>query len=152
MPQEKVTQIFHTHISGGVAHIGGKESHGGSNALHVGSMQDSQIQQSGEGAMQTGTFLRGSEERSDLEKLTATLSEHLDDLKLEGRARRKVETQIATIKAQLEDEEPDAGIIAQSGRTLRNLTEGVIGNLIAAAIQPAVWQWVAYAMRTHFPK
>jgi hypothetical protein len=43
-------------------------------------------------------------------------------------------------------------IIAQAGKTLRNVTEGVIGGLIATEVQPGVWQWAAHFMATHFPK
>ena len=50
--------------------------------------------------------------------------------------------QVATIKAQLEDN-PDPVIVKQAGRTLRNITEGAIGSLIAAAAQPTVWATAA---------
>jgi hypothetical protein len=147
---ERVTQHFYTIIQGGVNHVGRNESHGGSNSLHIGSMQDSQIQQGVNGSTQT--FMRGSPERGDLEKLVYTLSEHLHELNLEERARKKSETQLATIKAQLEDDEPDSMIIAQAGKTLRSLTEGVIGNFIASALQPPVWHWVGQFMQSQFPK
>jgi hypothetical protein len=152
VPQEKVTQIFHTYVSGGVAHIGNQDSHGGANTLHVGSMHDSQIQQAGESSTQSGTFSRGSQGRVDVEKLVDTLSEHLGELNLDERTRRKAETQIATIKVQMEDAEPNVAIVAEAGKTLRNVTEGVIGNFIASALQPTVWHWVAQMMHTYFPK
>jgi hypothetical protein len=57
-------------------------------------------------------------------------------------SRQKVSAQIATIQAQLGDE-PNAIIVQQAGRTLRNITEGAIASLIATAVQPTVWRWVA---------
>lgn len=150
LPQDTVTQIFHTYISGGVAHIGSKESQGGSYALHVGSMQDSQIQQGVTGSLQTISFEPHSKEREDLEKLLRLLFEHMDEMHLDARARKTTEAQIATIRAQLHDDEPNAGIIAQAGRTLRSVTEGAIGSLMAAAAQPALWHWAVQFMQTHF--
>ena len=37
----------------------------------------------------------------------------------------------------------DRVIVKQAGRTLRNITEGAIGSLIATAAQPTVWAWAA---------
>jgi hypothetical protein len=66
------------------------------------------------------------------------------------RGRKKTEAQIATIKAQLTDE-PDPVIVRQAGRTLRNITEDMIGSLLAtAATQPVVWVWVSQAMHRLF--
>jgi len=75
----------------------------------------------------------------DLQKFVADFSHHLAELNLDEHLKRKVEAQLATIKAQLDDE-PNPVIVREAGRTLRNLTEGVVGNLIATAAQPAVWQ------------
>lgn len=85
--KERVTQIFHTYISGGVAHIGGKESHGDSQSIHAGSIQSDQIQQSRDASTQNMTVAHDSEKRAELLKLTELLSEHLDELKLDGNAR-----------------------------------------------------------------
>jgi hypothetical protein len=74
----------------------------------------------------------------DLRRLVEVFDKHLDDLALDAAAKRKAEAQVATIKAQLKDE-PDPVIVKQAGRTLRNITEGAIGSLIAAAAQPTVW-------------
>jgi hypothetical protein len=151
LPQEKVTQIFHTHISGGVAHIGGKDSHGGANTVQATSILNSALQQAGDGTNQTA-FTPGSQERSDLERLISLLTDHIADLDLDEKNRKKVEAQLGTMRAQLADDEPDAGIIAQAGATLRNVTEGAIGSLVAAALQPVVWQWISHTMSTLFSK
>ena len=46
----------------------------------------------------------------------------------------------------------DPIIIKQAGRTLRNITEGAIGSLVATAVQPAVWHSISQAMAMLFPK
>ena len=43
-------------------------------------------------------------------------------------------------------DDPDPAIVRQAGRTLRNITEGAISGLLAAAIQPPVWLWIHQAM------
>jgi hypothetical protein len=80
------------------------------------------------------------------------LTNHLNELNIDAYQKQKAEAQIATIKAQLTDDEPDPVIIKQAGRTLRNITEGAIGSLVATAVQPAVWHWISQAMAMLFPK
>lgn len=48
-------------------------------------------------------------------------------------------------------DDPDPVIVKQAGRTLRNITEGAIGSLLAAAAtQPEVWTWASQTMRRLF--
>ena len=77
----------------------------------------------------------------ELAKFVAEFSEHLKELNLDDRQRRRAEAQLATLKAQLSDE-PDSIIVQQAARTLRTITEGSIGSLIATALQPGVWDWI----------
>ena len=86
---------------------------------------------------------------NDLQHLVEVFEKHIDELLLEPAAKRKATAQVATIKAQLEDE-PDTVIITQAGRTLRNITEGAIGSLIATASQQSVWAWVGQHMPNFF--
>jgi len=123
------------------------------NTLHVGSMFGSSVQQAGAHANQEQTVAYSShEERSNLEHLIVELTTHLNELNIEAYQKQKAEAQIATIKAQLTDDEPDPVIIRQAGRTLRNITEGAIGSLVATAVQPAVWHSILQAMAMLFPK
>jgi hypothetical protein len=85
----------------------------------------------------------------DLARLVREFSTHLDELSLDAPQKQKAEAQIATLKAQLTDE-PDPIIVKQAGRTLRNITEGAIGSLLATAVQPALWQWILQVMAAHF--
>lgn len=150
LPQERVSQIFNNYISGGVTHIATTDSSRDSSTVQVGSMSNSQVQQAGAHSSLTISFSRGSQERSDLERLVREMSERIAELNLDERAGRKAAAQIGTIQAQLADDEADPGIIAQAGRTLRNVTEGAIGSLVASAAQPAVWHWVGKTMAVLF--
>jgi hypothetical protein len=119
------------------------------NTMHVGTMSNSPVQQGGVQSAQDLTVKYGAEDLSDLGRLLSELILHLDDLPIDARQKHKAEAQIATLKAQLTDE-PDPVIVRQAGRTLRNITEGAIGSLIATAAQPTVWTWVGEVMRRLF--
>jgi hypothetical protein len=85
----------------------------------------------------------------DLTRLVREFSGHLDELSLNAHQKQKAEAQIATLKAQLTDE-PNPVIVKQAGRTLRNVTEGAIGSLLATAVQPTLWHWIQQMMAAHF--
>lgn len=111
---------------------------------------NSPIQQAGPGAKMTQTVSYSREDLDDLRRLVEVFDNHLDDLNLDTAANRKAMVQVATIKAQLEDD-PDPVIVRQAGRTLRNIAEGAIGSLLAtAALNPAVWTTAAAIMAKLF--
>ncbi len=112
------------------------------NIVNTDKLINSPIQQGGADAKMTQTVSYSRDDLDDLRRLVEVFDQHLDDLGLDATANRKVMAQVATIKAQLEDD-PDPVIVKQAGRTLRNITEGAIGSLIATAAQPAVWAWAA---------
>lgn len=119
------------------------------NTMHVGTMSNSPVQQAGVQSTQNQKITYGAKELSDLSRLVSELTSHLDELQIEVRQKQKAKAQIATLKAQLTDE-PDPVIVRQAGRTLRSVTEGAIGSLIASAAQPTVWTWVGEVMRRLF--
>jgi len=120
------------------------------NTMNVGTMSNSPVQQGGVHSSQNQTITYTAEDLSDLSRLVTEFTLHLDELQMDARQKQKAEVQIATLKAQLTDE-PDPIILRQAGRTLRNVTEGAIGSLLAgAASQPAVWAWVSQAMHRLF--
>jgi hypothetical protein len=82
-------------------------------------------------------------------QLVAEFTTHLDELHLEPRQKRRAEAQITALRAKLAGD-PDPGIVRQAGRSLRNITEGSIGSLIATAAQPGVWHWVQQTMNSLF--
>lgn len=83
----------------------------------------------------------------DLAKLVLELSEHLHELGLDVRQGQRAEAQIATLKTELEGE-PDPTIVSDALRSLRSITEGAIGSLLASATQPTIWGWIHQAL-TH---
>jgi hypothetical protein len=107
------------------------------NVLNVATMSGSVIQQSGSHAQQIVTY--GKVHNGELKQLVDLFQTHLAELDLEARDRKKARTQIETIAAQMQDDEPDPAIVGQALRTLRTITEGAIGGLVATAVQPAVW-------------
>jgi len=120
------------------------------NTMNVGTMSNSPVQQGGLGSTQNQTVNYNAQDIADLSRFIDEISAHIDELQLDTRQKQKVEVQIATVKAQLMDE-PDPVIIKQAGRTIRNITEGAIGSLIAtAATQSAVWVWMQEIMHKLF--
>ena len=112
------------------------------NTINIETATNSPIQQSSHHSTQHQTINFSNQDRDDLEKLVSELSANLSYLGLQEAEERKARAQIATIKAQLIDE-PDVNIVRQSGKTLRNITEGAIASLIAASIQPTVWSVIS---------
>lgn len=119
------------------------------NTMHVGTVSNSPVQQGGINSTQNQTVTYNVQDIADLSRLVSEISAHIDELHMDARQKQKAETQIATIKAQLMDE-PDPVIVRQAGRTLRNITEGATGSLLATAAQPTVWVWVHEIMHKLF--
>ena len=94
--------------------------------------------------------MEGARIARSLKNSVSELKAHFQELKLDADIARKAKTQIATLEAQL-SHEPDPVIVHQAGKTLRNITEGVIAGLIATAAQPAVWMGIHEAMTALFP-
>ena len=109
------------------------------NVLNVGHAHNSPIQQ-GIHSSQTQSTTYNLPSLGDLNQLVKLMDEHLAELDLLPATERKAKAQIDTIKAQLSDV-PNPVIVNEAGRSLRNITEGAIGSLLAtAATQPdSVW-------------
>jgi hypothetical protein len=120
------------------------------NTTNIGTATNSSVQQAGAQSTQKQVMTYGVQERTDLERLVSEFTNRLDELRLEARDNQKAKAMLATLQAQLTDE-PDPIIVQQAGRTLRNITEGVIGSLIATGVQPTVWSWVVEVMARLFP-
>lgn len=76
--------------------------------------------------------------KDELVDFINSFRENLADLQLSTQEERKVNAQLATIEAQLLDE-PNQEILKQALGTIKNITEGAIGSLLATAAQPGVW-------------
>jgi hypothetical protein len=120
-----------------------------SNRIQVGEMHNSPVQQGGVHSTAHQAITYSHSDLGDVSRLIKELTAHLHELQLDASQRRKADAQIATLKAQLSDE-PDPVILKQAGRTLRNITEGAIGSLLATAAQPSIWAWVLEAMHRLF--
>jgi len=117
------------------------------NTMNVATMTNSPVQQGGINSPQQQFTSFSTQDVLDLRRLVTEMTAHIAELHLDAAQQTKAEVQIATINAQLADE-PDPVIIKQAGRTLRNITEGAIGSLLAtAATQPGVWQWIHALMQ-----
>jgi len=79
-------------------------------------------------------------EPNDLARLVTDFTAHLSELNLDPHQIQRAEAQIATLRVELAGD-PDPAVVTQAGRTLRNITEGAIGSLLAAA-QPDIWHWI----------
>jgi hypothetical protein len=120
------------------------------NTVHIHHMENSSLQQAGANSTQVQSIQYGEQDLSDLKRALDLLEEHFDELQLDPTASRSAKAQIGTLKAQLIDR-PNPTILRESGRTLRNITEGVTGGLIATAVQPGVWQFVHDVLLRLFP-
>ena len=110
---------------------------GSNNMVAGGNISHSPAQQGTSGtAAQSTTFCVLSND--DLRSLVEKLSQHLAELRLSPEEERKVRAQLATIDAQLADE-PNMSIVREAGKSIRAVTEGAIGGLLANAAQPTVW-------------
>ena len=114
-----------------------------------GTFTNSPIQQGGAHSVQHQAVTYTQKEQDDLNQLVTIFDAHLDELEMDVRQKRRAEAQVATLKAQLADE-PDPIIVKQAGRTLRNITEGAVGSLVAAAAQPGIWAVAADIMTRLF--
>ena len=120
------------------------------NTVNVGTMTHSPLQQGGVVSTQHQAITYSQSDMADLSRLVAELTAHLSELSLEPSLRRKADAQVATLKAQLADE-PDPVIVRQAGRTLRNITEGAIGSMLATAVtESSVWTWIHVVMQRLF--
>jgi len=77
----------------------------------------------------------------ELGRLVRELRDHLEDLNLDSDQRRSAQAELTILEGQIAD--PNPSVVQQAGKSLRNITEGAIGSLLATAVtQPAVWQWI----------
>jgi hypothetical protein len=119
------------------------------NTTNIKTAINSPVQQAGASSTQRQVITYGAKERVDLARLVHEVGDHLHELNLDAAAIQRANAELATLRAQLGDE-PNSTIVREAGRTLRNITEGAIGSLLATAIQPTVWSWVADTMTRLF--
>ena len=91
------------------------------------------VQVAGSHSSQHQTITYNSKHLDELKRAIEFLAQHMDELKLDDAAKKKALAQVGTIKAQLSDE-PNPTIIREAGKSLRNITEGAISDLIAKGV------------------
>src|SRR5258708_7713099 len=108
---------------------------------HIERMEGSSIQQAGSHSTQVQLTTYVQRDFDDLRRVLDFLVENFEQLQLDPLAAKDANVQIQTLNAQLAYK-PNPVIIKEAGKTLRNLTEGVVAGLITSAVQPSVWQTV----------
>lgn len=108
------------------------------NSIIIGSAVNSPIQHGVNSNLQQEIVYDSKRRDESLRHLVELLDGHLSQLNLSVSDERKAKSQLETIKAQLLDK-PNPSIVKEAAKTLKNITEGAIGSLIASAIQPTVW-------------
>jgi hypothetical protein len=111
------------------------------NTINIQHMEGSSIQQAGSHSTQVQSVAYGQQDFDNLKRALDLMEQYFDQLQLDAASARTARAQIGTLKAQLTDE-PNPTILKEAGKTLRNVTEGVVGGLISAGVQPSVWQFV----------
>jgi hypothetical protein len=120
-----------------IANIANQPAIVNQNFINIGKAINSPITQGIE-STQTVTTNYSSISKDELIEFVNSFRENLTDLDLPSSDERKVNAQLATIEAQLIDE-PNQEILKQAFTTLKNVTEGAIGSLLATAAQPGIW-------------
>lgn len=107
------------------------------NYINIGQALNSPVTQ-GIGSTQNVTANYAAMQKDELVHFVNSFRKNISDLQLSTQDERKVNAQLATIEAQLLDE-PNQEILKQAFTTIKNITEGAIGGLLATAAQPGVW-------------
>lgn len=103
---------------------------------HVGN-----VSQHGRGVNQTATI---SSQPAELAKFVSDFRDHIDELRLDALQRQQASAQLSTLSAQIEAGEPNPVIVREAVHSLRNITEGAIGSLLASAMTtPGVWHAIS---------
>jgi hypothetical protein len=112
---------------------------GGSTTYNIGSVHNSPFQHVAAGAhgVQNTHYQMTA---NDLRAVVDLYRQHVEDLKLDASKRQKADKAVATIEAQLVDNEPDQGIVKAAGKSLKTIVEGAIGGALGnAAASAGVW-------------
>jgi hypothetical protein len=110
-------------------------------SIHIGTNNHSPVQQVGHGASGIQTVTHNVT-RDDLEKLVILFREHGAELDLDQKSQRQVDSYVSTIEAQINLDEPNSVIVREAGKSLKTISEGAIGSIIAAgATNPGLWHW-----------
>jgi len=102
------------------------------NILHIGQVSNAQIQQGTVGSTQSGSF--SLIDLQAVSQLVHNLKTKLPDCDLADDDERAVESDIATIEAQVSSPRPKMEIINECLRSVSSIAEGTTGSIVAAEI------------------
>ncbi|MEQ5872772.1 hypothetical protein J4E08_23220 [Sagittula sp. NFXS13] len=71
---------------------------------------------------------------NDLRTVIDLYRQHVDSLNLDTTQRQRADKAVATIEAQIVDEDPDQGIVRAAGKSLKTIVEGAIGGALGNAV------------------
>ncbi|MFZ0821862.1 MAG: hypothetical protein WAM91_17495 [Candidatus Acidiferrales bacterium] len=77
----------------------------------------------------------------DFRKFIERLRDSAEQLSLSPTQLREFKSDVATIEAQIASSSPKQGVIAECGRSLRTICEGVVSNVVAAGLLPFLIQY-----------
>lgn len=106
------------------------------NYIHVEHMVGSQIQQGTSQSSQVLTY--SGTDFEAIHKLISDLKSQLSELKLNAETQAEVESDIATIEAQIKSPRPKSTIIKESLLSLRTILESAAGSVIAALLMQQI--------------
>ncbi|WP_298436235.1 hypothetical protein [Ottowia sp.] len=109
---------------------------------HFGNVSDSQIQIGSNGSTQTQANTTGNDIEA-LKGLVQALGATLANVK--GDAADELRAELATLKAQADSPKPKWEIIKATARSIKTITEGAAGNILASLAQPHIATLMALA-------
>jgi hypothetical protein len=92
----------------------------------------SQVQKNSSGASQVR--VEQGIDGEGLAKLLKIISDNLNALSLASENRKQIESELSTIRSQIESPRPSNSIVRQALMSIRNIAEGCVGSLIASGI------------------
>jgi hypothetical protein len=105
------------------------------NSINIsGSMTGSAIQQASPGANQTVTTINIDDVRGAVADLEARMAE----LSIPAETLSDIESDLATIRAQLSKSKPSHSIIREAAHSIRGVFEGVIASMVSPAVTAAI--------------
>lgn len=102
------------------------------NIIHIENMNHSQVQQGNLSSTQTVTF--NIDNTEDFKAFVQQFKAQLEQIPFSPEDKLEASSELATIHAQIQSPRPKHVVITGSLKTLRNLLEGVAGNVIAAGL------------------
>jgi hypothetical protein len=99
---------------------------------NIGNMQNSQLQQDSAGATQSLTVTETN--TSELKNFIEELKNAMNSLQLAQEQSQELNEAIAMLEIQVNSAKPNKVIIRESGRTVRNILEGMTGSIIASGL------------------